>query len=569
MASTTTTTMSWKAALATQLNSRDARFATLCRLVGKHERIVSRYESLEREHQELAAEARLLREDKRALQNRLDAARTSSSSVAEGGGGGSEKELKALEKQVASLNDELLELHRKRNENRDGELELMRANKRLETRTSEQEKQLEESARVRKELTLEKEGLKKQVKRHAIELQTIMDEHVALQLAYNTSEKDLRQTKAENEELLSRWLQAKQEEADRQNRLNESAGQRKAANVAKDMLEASRELPDVGSGGGDSAGGAAAASAAAGFAYLPQRATRNFDAHPGEIFDVLFSTQGTRFATGAADKRLKLWDTTSGSLQGTLAGHAGSVTCVDFCNTDDRALSGGSDKAMFIWNLKTQRSVHKLTGHSEKIHAARFSADSQKIFSASQDRTIKVWCARRGFFENSYLTASTCLDLVPGISGSLIFSAHFDRSIKEFDVRSSTRKPTREMNTGQVAPVTALKLAPDGYTVLAASKDSTMAAIDIRTFEVIQRYEHANFAVGNHGCRPCFSPDGRYIASGTVSGGLVVFNSRTGALEKEINVGGHSQMVTATSWCPTGRQVVSVGKQGKVVIWTG
>jgi len=52
---------------------------------------------------------------------------------------------------------------------------------------------------------------------------------------------------------------------------------------------------------------------------------------------VAFTNHGGRFATGAADKRVKLWDTT-GHLQGTLAGHAGSVTCVDFSKTDEYAL---------------------------------------------------------------------------------------------------------------------------------------------------------------------------------------------------------------------------------------
>lgn len=114
---------------------------------------------------------------------------------------------------------------RRATQNADRELELMKANKKLEVMVAGQTKRLDELSTGRDELAGDKDRLKKQVETQAIELQTFLDEHLALQLAYNRSENDLKTVKAENDELLTRWLQLKQEEADKQNATNEQVMQ--------------------------------------------------------------------------------------------------------------------------------------------------------------------------------------------------------------------------------------------------------------------------------------------------------------------------------------------------------
>lgn len=83
----------------------------------------------------------------------------------------SRAEVEKLERTIADLNQELVNLHRRKADNADRELELMKSNKKLEVTVAEQEKQLDELNLTKDELSIDKANLKTQVQTQQIELQ--------------------------------------------------------------------------------------------------------------------------------------------------------------------------------------------------------------------------------------------------------------------------------------------------------------------------------------------------------------------------------------------------------------
>ena len=64
-----------------------------------------------------------------------------------------------------------------------------------------------------------------------------------------------------------------------------------------------------------------------------------------------FSPDGKRIVSGSWDDTIKVWDTKTGQLLGTLKGHTDGVNGVAFSPNGTRIVSGGDDKTVKIWTL--------------------------------------------------------------------------------------------------------------------------------------------------------------------------------------------------------------------------
>lgn len=104
------------------------------------------------------------------------------------------------------------------------------------------------------------------------------------------------------------------------------------------------------------------------------------------------------FATGGADKKIKLFDARTGHIIQSLSGALQTVTSVSFNSTDEMILGSGTDNATRIWSLSTHRLrviltnnlflvstyiifQHTLTGHIGKVYSAKFTVDSNRVVS--------------------------------------------------------------------------------------------------------------------------------------------------------------------------------------------
>lgn len=61
------------------------------------------------------------------------------------------------------------------------------------------------------------------------------------------------------------------------------------------------------------------------------------------------------FATGGADKKIKLFDAKTGNITHSLSGALQTITSVSFNSTDELVLGSCTDNATRIWSLATHR----------------------------------------------------------------------------------------------------------------------------------------------------------------------------------------------------------------------
>ncbi|TKC41986.1 hypothetical protein EI555_003240 [Monodon monoceros] len=179
--------------------------------------------------------------------------------------------------------------------------------------------------------------------------QTLKDEYDALQITFTALEEKLRKTTEENQELVTRWMAEKAQEANRLNAENEKDSRRRQARLQKELAEAAKEplpaeqdddievLVDETSDHAEEASPvravvsrAAARRSVSSFPVsqdnvdthpgsskevrVPTTAMCVFDAHDGEVNAVQFSPGSRLLATGGMDRRVKLWEVFGGEI---------------------------------------------------------------------------------------------------------------------------------------------------------------------------------------------------------------------------------------------------------------
>nr|CAG8508638.1 5952_t:CDS:10 [Entrophospora candida] len=222
-------------------------------------------------------------------------------------------------------------------------------------------------------------------------IQVLHDELAALQLELNKVDERMRSLENENSQLLQRWLKKMNEEAETIfSFLNSiiAEAQSKDLELPNDIVVIEK---DYFSNNPVSKSGKLVENE-----ENSQRTKGKATAHDGEIYSIQASPNGKLFATGSADKTIKVYDITTGNVRQTLTGSAQSVTSVSFNDTSEMIVGASNDNSARLWLLRTGRTRLTLTGHIGKVYSAKFNCDSTRI-TGSHDRTIKIWDIQKGY----------------------------------------------------------------------------------------------------------------------------------------------------------------------------
>ncbi|XP_068440347.1 autophagy-related protein 16-1 isoform X3 [Clinocottus analis] len=447
--------------------------------------------------------------------------------------------------------------------------------------------------------------------------QTLKDEYDALQITFSALEEKLRKTTDDNQELVSRWMAEKAQEANKLNAENEKDSRRRQAKLQKELADAAKEpLPiepdddievlaeDGGKGGGETSpkaplsrtpsknisqpppGGlldsistifgrrsansfssspenTEALSGVCAEVRVPSTALHVFEAHDGEVNAVRFSPGSRLLATGGMDRRVKLWEVVAGRCEpkGALTGSNAGITSIEFDSAGSYLLAASNDFASRIWTVDDYRLRHTLTGHSGKVLSARFLLDNARIVSGSYDRTLKLWDLRSKVCMKTVFAGSSCNDIV--CTEQCVMSGHFDKKVRFWDIRAETSVQELEL----LGRVTSLDLNHDRTELLTCSRDDLVKIIDLRTNTVKQTLSAQGFKCGADWTRVTFSPDGSYVAGGSADGSLYIWNVLTGKVDRTLDRN-HNSAINSVSWSPSGAFVASVEKAGRAILWS-
>uniref|UniRef100_A0A384C143 Autophagy related 16 like 1 n=1 Tax=Ursus maritimus TaxID=29073 RepID=A0A384C143_URSMA len=512
--------------------------------------------------------------------------------------------------------EELTELHKKRGELAHWVIELKNQMQQKDREMQMNEAKIAECLQTISDLETECQELRSKLQDLERANQTLKDEYDALQITFTALEEKLRKTTEENQELVTRWMAEKAQEANRLNAENEKDSRRRQARLQKELAEAAKEplpveqdddievivdetsdhteetspvraigraatkrLSQPAGGLLDSITNIFGRRSVSSFPVpqdnvdphpgsskevrVPTTAMCIFDAHDGEVNAVQFSPGSRLLATGGMDRRVKLWEVFGDKceLKGSLSGSNAGITSIEFDSAGSYLLAASNDFASRIWTVDDYRLRHTLTGHSGKVLSAKFLLDNARIVSGSHDRTLKLWDLRSKVCIKTVFAGSSCNDIV--CTEQCVMSGHFDKKIRFWDIRSEST--VREMEL--LGKITALDLNPERTELLSCSRDDLLKIIDLRINAVRQTFSAPGFKCGSDWTRVVFSPDGGYVAAGSAEGSLYIWSVLSGKVEKVLSKQ-HGSSINAVAWSPSGSHVVSVDKGSKAVLWS-
>jgi WD40 repeat protein len=263
-----------------------------------------------------------------------------------------------------------------------------------------------------------------------------------------------------------------------------------------------------------------------------------------------------------------------------LRGHRGAVEHVAFHPNGKLLISAGSEGRIKLWNLETTRLVREIFPRSKTVDAETgvrprrrriewlaFTPDGKAIGEAavegSFDTTLRLWNPEDG--EQLRLLAENesnlrCLAFTP--DGKLVASNA--RDPEKWGQKIVLRDPENgkvvaELRADRLA-ATLLAFSPDGKT-LASAGARKIQIWDVATREVKHTISGHKKAIQSI----CFSPNGRYLVSGSTDDTIRVWNVEPGTLDREIEA--KQDGVLAVAYSPSGKTIASGGADKTIKLW--
>ncbi|KAH9249046.1 hypothetical protein BASA81_013258 [Batrachochytrium salamandrivorans] len=220
---------------------------------------------------------------------------------------------------------------------------------------------------------------------------------------------------------------------------------------------------------------------------------------------------------------------------------------ISFASSDQgrNVAAGFEDGSVRVWTASGSTS-QRLVGHSQPVFDLSLLG-SNRLLTCSSDGGIRYWLQNNthpGQLRNVFTYASKfawCVEFAP--VGYYFCSGHRDGTAKLFSVEHPTALRTF---TNHLADVDCLAWHPNLHYLFTGSADGNVRMFDLvtgnasaaRQFSCIQPVD-----------RVAADPSGRFVAAATSKGELLLFDTNTERMLKQVKLEGE---VHSMSWSPDG-----------------
>lgn len=270
----------------------------------------------------------------------------------------------------------------------------------------------------------------------------------------------------------------------------------------------------------------------------------------------IYSPNGQFIATSRGrDGEINIWDTTANDkIYTTLDGYSDGVRSIDY-SPDGRFLVASYGKDIQIWDTYSRYVSLTIKGHNSNIYRVLYSPDGRFITTVSSYGDIKIWNSQNGELQASIINHTSAIDEIE-FSPDNKFIAVADGNVRVWNMQTGTVQDILWQNND----ARSVSYNTDGSRIV--STNDIAYVWDSQTSEMISTFQESfsNFT------NATYSPDNRFIVTGTWDGKLKLWDAQTYELKVEMLEYGYSGSCIAYS--PDSRFIASGFDRTYIYIWS-
>jgi len=276
-----------------------------------------------------------------------------------------------------------------------------------------------------------------------------------------------------------------------------------------------------------------------------------------------------------------------------------TVTSLGFSPNSKYLLTSSEDHTARVWEVSSGREISRMT-HDDAITSIAFSADGKQVMSSSLDHTARVWEtlpwqeAMHGNNSGSIAAIALSPDgkyIASGGRDGTILIQEMITGQEVVQMKLGGKNPSKDitanpriywMSQSEENGVSSIAFSPDGKFIASGSADNTVRIWDVAKGQEISRMLPDYYAATQNGTTyyisgvysVAFSPDGKYVASGGTDGDVYVWEvsskkeiARLAPLLKNAMTPYVSYNALSIAFSPDGKYVVSGSTDKTVRIW--
>jgi WD40 repeat protein len=225
-------------------------------------------------------------------------------------------------------------------------------------------------------------------------------------------------------------------------------------------------------------------------------------------------------------------------------------------------------------NIPNFQHLKTFYGYSESVRSVAYSPDGSRIAFGSANKTIDIWDANKGLYLKTlkgHTGNVTSLSFSP--DGSRIVSGSTDACLKIWNANTGVCIKNIEgvidnsggnwlkNFEGHLSPISSVAYSPDGKYIVSGSYDGIIKIWDANTGQCLKTLEGHSECVSS----VAYSPDGTKIISGSDDKSIKIWDANTRQCLQTLE--GHKHSVLSVAYSPDGKNIVSGSYDNTVKIW--
>jgi len=237
-------------------------------------------------------------------------------------------------------------------------------------------------------------------------------------------------------------------------------------------------------------------------------------------FPTSLAFSGEVLFSGWQDGKIRAHEAEHGNILWAMDNcHRGGVSALALSNNSKFLVSGGEEGEVRVWEIRTREMFLHLKQHTATVTSLQIYADDTQVLSASRDRTIYLW---------------------------------------DLHAQARTRALTQRMGG-----LNCIALHPKGQLLLSVGQEKRIGLWDVRQSAPIQMFDVST--PPNEQMTIAINSEGTMFATAGADGKVRLWRFKDAALLCE-GVG-HSGAVRALLFSPDGKQLISTGQDGAILVW--